>query len=178
MKPWASKKHFLGLDFPNLPYFIDGDVRLTESKSIMKYLCRKYQPEMLGRDAVEIATADMVSRVHDDLHAKFGAHCFKDGDTPKLQQDLIEESAKLAAFLGADKLYFTGEQLTYVDFSLFEILDQMMFLSKGKTFIDHENLKNYFNRMEQVSTGFAEFWADDEKCPKKSFKPWFAVLNN
>ena len=88
MKPWTQKKHFLGLDFPNLPYFIDGDVHLTESKSIMKYLCRKHDPAMLGRDAAEIATADMVSRVHDDLHAKYGAHAFKTGDTPKLHADL------------------------------------------------------------------------------------------
>ena len=89
MKPWFDKKHYLGLDFPNLPYLIDGDVRLSESKSIMKYLCRKYRPELLGRSAAEIATADMISRVHDDLHAKLGAHCFKGGDTPELHIDLF-----------------------------------------------------------------------------------------
>lgn len=89
MKPWTDKKHYLGLDFPNLPYFIDGHVRLTESKSIMKYLCRKHRPDLLGRDAAEMATADMISRIQDDLHGKIGAHCFKGGDTPELHADLF-----------------------------------------------------------------------------------------
>ena len=39
-------------------------------------------------------------------------------------------------------------------------------------------MREYFTRMEQVSPGFAAYWADDEKCPKKGFKPWFALLNN
>ena len=36
---WLSeKKENLGLDFPNLPYLYDGDVKLTESLAIMRYL--------------------------------------------------------------------------------------------------------------------------------------------
>lgn len=177
MKPWIEKKHFLGLDFPNLPYFIDGDVRLSESKSIMKYLCKKHEPALLGRDAKETATADMISRVHDDLHAKYGAHCFKTGDTPKLHEDLKHDAERIAAFL-SDKQFMVGDQLTFVDFSMFELLDKMKFLSKGKTFSEQPKLGEYFNRMEQVSPSFAEFWQDDVRCPKKSFKPWFAILNN
>ena len=160
MKPWTSKKHFLGLDFPNLPYLIDGDVRLTESKSIMKYLCRKHDPDMLGRDAFEIATSDMVSRVHDDLHAKYGAHCFKTGDTPKLHTDLAEDTGKLVRFLG-DKPFMVGEQLTFVDFCMFELIDQMQFLSQGKTLGEHATLQAYFKRVENVSPGFQAYWSDD-----------------
>ena len=88
MQPWLDKKYHLGLDFPNLPYLIDGEVRLSESKSIMKYFCRKYQPQLLGTTPEQVASADMISRVHDDLHAKFGKHCFGEGDSPALQRDL------------------------------------------------------------------------------------------
>ena len=61
-------KPYLGLDFPNLPYLIDGEFKLTESKSIMKYFCRKYEPKLLGTTPEEVASADMVSRVHDTYH--------------------------------------------------------------------------------------------------------------
>ena len=39
---WLIEKFRIGLDFPNLPYFIDGDVKVTESKSIMKYIAKKW----------------------------------------------------------------------------------------------------------------------------------------
>lgn len=45
---WLNEKYTLGLDFPNLPYLIDDGVRLTETAAIMKYLCSKWRPELLG----------------------------------------------------------------------------------------------------------------------------------
>lgn len=30
------------MDFPNLPYYIDGDVKLTQSQAILRYIARKY----------------------------------------------------------------------------------------------------------------------------------------
>lgn len=40
---WLEEKHKLGLDFPNLPYLIDGDVKLTQSLAILRYLGRKFK---------------------------------------------------------------------------------------------------------------------------------------
>jgi glutathione S-transferase len=36
------------MDFPNLPYLIDEDYKLTESMAIMKYIAAKWKPELLG----------------------------------------------------------------------------------------------------------------------------------
>lgn len=47
---WEYAKNTLDLDFPNLPYYIDEDVRITESLAIMKYIAVKYSPAtMLGK---------------------------------------------------------------------------------------------------------------------------------
>ncbi|KAL1480293.1 hypothetical protein MTO96_051158 [Rhipicephalus appendiculatus] len=39
---WLREKYTLGLRFPNLPYYIDDDVRLTQSLAILRYLGRKH----------------------------------------------------------------------------------------------------------------------------------------
>ena len=35
-------KFKLGLDFPNLPYLIDGNIKVTQSNAILRYLGRKF----------------------------------------------------------------------------------------------------------------------------------------
>ena len=47
---WNNEKFTLGLPFPNLPYFIDGEAKITETLAIYKYICHKFNPELLGKD--------------------------------------------------------------------------------------------------------------------------------
>ena len=39
---WFDKKQTLGLPFPNLPYLVHGDVKLTETLAIHQYLAEVY----------------------------------------------------------------------------------------------------------------------------------------
>ncbi len=57
---WFSVKPTLGFDFPNLPYFIDGDYKLTESAAIYKYIAHKWAKELLGTTSEEYANAEML----------------------------------------------------------------------------------------------------------------------
>jgi len=54
---WLSEKFTLNLDFPNLPYLIDGDVRITQSNACYRYIARK--AGLYGKTEKEMALADM-----------------------------------------------------------------------------------------------------------------------
>ena len=36
---WTDQKFSLGFDFPNLPYFIDGDIKLTQVTLVLIFQC-------------------------------------------------------------------------------------------------------------------------------------------
>ena len=38
---WTDIKDNLGLDFPNLPYFLDGNIKITQSNAILRHIARK-----------------------------------------------------------------------------------------------------------------------------------------
>ena len=64
---WLDVKDTLGLDFPNLPYFIDEDVKVTETLAIMKYIAAKHKPAMLGKSAEEQGRVEMLADVLSNL---------------------------------------------------------------------------------------------------------------
>jgi len=57
---FAGDKQTLGFDFPNLPYLISGDCKVTESEAIIIYVAHKTgKTHILGKDAkdqVKVAT--------------------------------------------------------------------------------------------------------------------------
>jgi glutathione S-transferase len=53
VKEWHDDKFSLGFAFPNLPYIIDGDVKLSETLAIMQYLANKYDRTLLGKTAAD-----------------------------------------------------------------------------------------------------------------------------
>ena len=42
-----------GMPFPNLPYFLDGEVKLAQASAIQRYICHKWKPELLGKTPEE-----------------------------------------------------------------------------------------------------------------------------
>ena len=64
---WYNVKFKLGLDYPNVPYLFDENFKLTESGAILRYLCGKYKPELLGETLKEKAIVDMSVGVLWDL---------------------------------------------------------------------------------------------------------------
>jgi glutathione S-transferase len=49
----------LGFDFPNLPYLIDGDFKISESSAIHRYIANKSgKTDLLGKNIHDIAKVD------------------------------------------------------------------------------------------------------------------------
>ena len=113
-----------------MPFYIDGDVKLTESKSIMKYICKKHDPKLLGRDALEVAQADMISRIHDSMHQQYSGFVKTAGDSEELQKKITENGKLLSDFLG-EKKFMVGDNLVFSDFCIFELLESMDWTSHG-----------------------------------------------
>ena len=66
---WLSVKETLGLDFPNVPYLIHGDLKITESSAITRYVINKFGPELAGKTPEEAAHADQLYGVLGDIRA-------------------------------------------------------------------------------------------------------------
>ena len=62
---WPSHKFKLGLPFPNLPYYIDGNIKLSQSSTILRHLGKKYK--MYGANDIEASEIDMLIDVSADL---------------------------------------------------------------------------------------------------------------
>ena len=61
----AKAKNEFRLDFPNLPYWVDGDIKLTQSTAIMRHLARKHS--LYGLTDVQASEIDMLIDTSVDL---------------------------------------------------------------------------------------------------------------
>lgn len=66
---WFDAKDSLGLEFPNLPYFLDGDVRLTGHLAIFKYLVHRYDvgKALLGGSNEARGEVEMMAHILTEL---------------------------------------------------------------------------------------------------------------
>ncbi|XP_045165161.2 glutathione S-transferase Mu 3-like [Mercenaria mercenaria] len=123
---WTSVKPKFAeqLDFPNLPYYIDGDVKITQSNAILKHIARKHN--MDGETIRDKAIVDMLLDQAMDLRNGVVRLCYNK-DYDKLKADYFKNvQAQLAAFekkLGNNS-WFVGEKITVVDFPMYELLEQ------------------------------------------------------
>jgi len=151
---WFGVKHSLGIDFPNLPYFIDGDYSISENHAIHKYIARKWNPELLGKTAEEFGNAEMMSAFCQKF--KWDGHTMpsytggehKDEITcQKLYEDNIEHLEKICGFRNKHNYkWLCGENLMWIDFFFFESVDYMKWLTNGYVFNKFPELEDYHKR--------------------------------
>jgi len=120
---WLDVKFTKGLDFPNLPYYIEGSVKLTQTHAIMRYIARKH--DLLGKTEEEQYRVDLVTEQCMDFRNAWVTLCYRTFDQGK-DEYLASLPAKLKAFeefLG-NHPFFAGANITFVDFHMYELLIQ------------------------------------------------------
>ena len=55
------------MDFPNLPYFKDGNVKISETLAIHQYIADKWDPSVLGTNPKERAKVVMMGNITKDI---------------------------------------------------------------------------------------------------------------
>ena len=150
---WTDVKFKLGLDFPNLPYLIDGEVNLTETVAIQKYIAKKWAPELLGSSVHIYATTEMLQEHCLQLKKQLampsygaGPHgkditcelCFKDSE--QHLKNLVEFRDKKGF------KWLASNELTWIDFYFWEMVDYCIWLvGKSAVFEKFPSLESYYN---------------------------------
>jgi glutathione S-transferase len=172
---WTDQKYKLGLDFPNIPYVIDGEFKLTETIDIHKYLADKYKPELLGRDAETRAHLGMLSYHMINLKNSAVKPSYMSGER---QQVIDAYTAKLPAILAfkGDKKFIGSEYATYLDFYFFEVLQFLIFISTSDILKEFPVLAEYNETMKQLP-GLKEYLSNDPIDAALLFNNKMAKIN-
>lgn len=152
LSSWRDVKFTLGLEFPNLPYLMDGDVKLTQTIPIMHYLSTKFG--LAPKEFSVHAQCDMLDHVAYDLIVVGARLMYSPPDKYEEGKPAAVETCKtvvkqLSTFL-ADKSYFGGDNITGTDFLLFETLCRCEAFDSST--VDHANIQSFMRRFMELPT--------------------------
>ncbi|XP_040851580.1 glutathione S-transferase Mu 1-like isoform X3 [Ochotona curzoniae] len=146
---WLSEKFKLGLDFPNLPYLIDGTHKLTQSNAILRYLGRKHN--LCGETEEEKIRVDILENQAMDVSNQLAEVCYSpdfEKQKPEYLKGIPDMLKQFSQFLG-EKPWFAGDKITFVDFLTYDVLDlhRVFVPSCLEAF---PNLKAFVSRFEDL----------------------------
>ena len=126
---WFDVKFKLGLPYPNLPYLMDEDVKLTETIAIHRYLADKYMPELLGRTESDRAEVTMLEGIicGSGLKNAVTHPCYANEKDKSLKA--IKDKLPAVVNYIKGKKFLIGNEPVWLDFYFFELLEFMVFLT-------------------------------------------------
>ena len=163
---WKSDKVSLGMDFPNLPYFIDGDVKISETLAIHHYIAQKYKPELLGAsDSVTQAKLQMLNYILYEFKWKQTMPCYTGGTVEEILKIACQKLPAIIKFMGESK-FLSGDTPVYQDFYFFEAIQMVIHFSEGQLLKDFPALQRFHNNMRTLP-GLKEYLetCDDKDMP-------------
>ena len=146
---WLDVKYNLGMDLPNLPYYFDDEVQLSQSMSIIRYLAGKYG--LAGETQEDSARADMYAQDLADLGEGLARISYDPQFKALKEGHLKVLQAKLAQYepILKDHDWFLGDKLSYVDFLAYELITVHKALDSS-SFYDFPEVNDFLNRFEKI----------------------------
>lgn len=172
---WTRKRESLakeGVPFPNLPYLIDGDLKLTQSIAIIRFLARRHGLDVPDSDPAAVARLEVIERQVDDFRWNFIYYCLGEkyvGVSWDFLEAFPKELELFSRCLG-DRTWLMGDRLTYIDFMLYEIVDQCVLFQEG-CLDTMPNLKEHAKRFRMLTP--IKAYLESER-----FRPWPILLPN
>jgi glutathione S-transferase len=174
---WTNKdKQSLGLPFPNLPYLIDGNVKLTESEAISWYIIeRSSKRELEGKSLPDRGLIGNINGVLGDIQSE----TFKlvSGKSAEEKEKTFTDKIKakydnVYKFLG-DKDWLLG-YLTFSDFKLSESINYLeaVFPEHYKEYPKFEAHRTRFNNLPEIKAYYAS-----EGAVKDTLLPGLALVH-
>ena len=166
---YGGEKFNMGLDFPNLPYLIDGDFKLTESVAIPEYIIKKTANlELLGKTIEDQAKVCMIRAVARDVRVIFSKLIgLKTGHKEAIQEILekrpFEKKCEQFGALIGDKDFFL-DYLTLADLEVaywvyyWRSMVQSLGLDNPFTHERYGRLNGLIERVSQASPGLIAYF--------------------
>ncbi|XP_013412351.1 glutathione S-transferase Mu 1 [Lingula anatina] len=151
---WTGEKFNLGLSFPNIPYWIDGDTKLVQSHAILKYLARKHnlcptsEPDMTRCDILEYQLLDFFTDHALVCYSRFKKIDHHETRKAEFLEKLPDKLKQYSEFL-ADRPWFAGDKIYFVDFLAYDTLDIQRVFAPG-CLDAFKNLTDYMARFEAL----------------------------
>ena len=162
---WEIMKNEYQFDFPNLPFFVDGDIKITESDSIAMYISYKAdRMELFGKPGIDSVKHRMLLDVLKELRKSLFQVAMSESNKDvfdKFNKSIYEKKLGCISNFLSDKQFLLG-YITYSDFYLHydsyimeaicKALERENPINKYQNLIDHaqnmkqlEGLKDYFD---------------------------------
>ncbi|CAF1209918.1 unnamed protein product [Adineta steineri] len=153
---WLSEKQNLGLDFPNLPYLFDGDLKMTQSKAILYYIGRK--TNLMGKTPTEEAHVMMLCEQAYDFRVKVAGVVYsqegatKEGRKSSVDKFIFEDLKKIDDYFGKHKTKFAvGDHPTVADFQLYDNIDVGLSVDDEHTLVDKlPSIKQFMKTIREL----------------------------
>ncbi|KAF5396276.1 Glutathione S-transferase mu class [Paragonimus heterotremus] len=170
---WFKEKFTMGFGLPNLPYYQDGNLKLTQSLAILRYIADKHK--MLGNTPEERATISMIEGALGDLRNGVSRIAYNE----KFEELKVDYLKNLPAtlrmwseFLG-DKPYLHHSTPSHLDFMFYEALDVLHYLEP--TCLDaFPNLSQFMHRIEAIPN--IKAYMESDRFIKWPLNGWLAFF--